>query len=200
MKPTSLHLLVLLSKASSPSTQAIAKELKTSQQTASRWVLQLLTQGLVEKTQSGYRATDSGKRYLSGLFGGKFFHGKVFTGLGEGRYYLSRKGYLKEFAKIGINPFPGTLNLKLSSAQEIAANNTLRSSNNCFFIKEFNEENRTFGAVKCFSVLIEGKIKGALVYPLRAHYPEDVMELISEEDLRKALSLKDGTVVKVELT
>ena len=42
--------------------------------------------------------------------------GKVFSGLGEGAYYISLTGYKKQFiSKLGFEPYPGTLNLKLSS-------------------------------------------------------------------------------------
>ena len=34
--------------------------------------------------------------------------------MGEGSYYMSLKGYKKQFKeKLGYEPFPGTLNLKL---------------------------------------------------------------------------------------
>ena len=44
--------------------------------------------------------------------------GRVKSGLGEGRYYMSQKGYRAQFAKrLGIDPYPGTLNLRLSRAE-----------------------------------------------------------------------------------
>jgi riboflavin kinase len=40
--------------------------------------------------------------------------GRVVSGLGEGQHYISRQGYLKQFReKLGFEPFPGTLNIKL---------------------------------------------------------------------------------------
>ena len=42
--------------------------------------------------------------------------GVLFSGLGEGAYYIMIKGYRKQFqSKLGFDPFPGTLNLRLDS-------------------------------------------------------------------------------------
>ena len=41
--------------------------------------------------------------------------GTLFSGLGEGAYYISLPGYKKQFiSKLGFKPYPGTLNLKIS--------------------------------------------------------------------------------------
>ena len=41
--------------------------------------------------------------------------GKIVTGLGKGQYYISRDGYRTQFnLKLGFDPSPGTLNLKLA--------------------------------------------------------------------------------------
>ena len=42
--------------------------------------------------------------------------GTLFTGLGEGAYYVTRDDYRKQFIeKLGFDPYPGTLNIKLTS-------------------------------------------------------------------------------------
>ena len=46
--------------------------------------------------------------------------GTVFTGLGEGAYYIGKESYRKQIVeKLGFEPYPGTLNLKLSSDYDI---------------------------------------------------------------------------------
>ena len=41
--------------------------------------------------------------------------GEVSSGLGEGRYYISRKSYIIQFQeKLGFIPFLGTLNIRVS--------------------------------------------------------------------------------------
>ncbi|KUO93898.1 MAG: riboflavin kinase, partial [Caldivirga sp. JCHS_4] len=40
--------------------------------------------------------------------------GVVTTGLGEGGYYMSLEGYRRQFtSKLGFDPYPGTLNVRL---------------------------------------------------------------------------------------
>ncbi|MEM1537956.1 MAG: DUF120 domain-containing protein [Candidatus Nezhaarchaeales archaeon] len=50
--------------------------------------------------------------------------GEVFTGLGEGAFYVTREGYRSQFIeKLDFDPFPGTLNLRIKSVNGV---NTLR--------------------------------------------------------------------------
>jgi len=53
--------------------------------------------------------------------------------------------------------------------------------------------------VKCYSAIIDNKVKGALVTALRSHYDVSVLEIIAPVCLRKQLNLKDGNKVKVEI-
>ena len=42
--------------------------------------------------------------------------GIIFTGLGEGAYYMSLEGYKKQFKKhLNFIPYPGTLNLRMAN-------------------------------------------------------------------------------------
>ena len=66
-------------------------------------------------------------------------------------------------------------------------------------IKGFQNEDRTFGLVKCYPAFINNEVKGALVTALRSHYDASVLEIIAPVCLRKALCLKDGNKVKVEV-
>jgi len=51
----------------------------------------------------------------------------------------------------------------------------------------------------CYPVLINGRLKGAIVFPRVEDYPENKMELISSQNIKEALSLKEGDVLEVEL-
>ena len=64
-------------------------------------------------------------------------------------------------------------------------------------IEGFTNGNRSFGPAKCFHGKLADKIGCALISPVRTHYQGDVVEIISSENLRKALHLKDGDEVKV---
>jgi riboflavin kinase len=66
-------------------------------------------------------------------------------------------------------------------------------------VEGFKNGERTFGVVKCYPVLIENKIKGAIITAMRTHYDVSVLEVIAPICLRKHLNLKDGNKVKVEI-
>ena len=118
--------------------------------------------------------------------------GKLITGLGEGQYYISRDGYRKQFnLKLGFDPFPGTLNLKLAEP-------FLQSEADSIKIEGFMDENGTFGGCNCYRVMI-GDIKGAIVRPERSSYPPNLVEIIAPVHIRKALNLKDGDDLEIIL-
>ncbi len=125
----------------------------------------------------------------------KFLTGKVITGLGEGQYYIALDGYRNQFReKLGFDPYPGTLNVKLDP-ESIELRKRISSH---ITIAGFTSHNRTFGNGSCFNVKIS-EIQGAVVVPERTHYPEDIIEIIAPVNLRKSLNLKDGSFVQVEV-
>ncbi|MCK4434408.1 CTP-dependent riboflavin kinase [Candidatus Bathyarchaeota archaeon] len=125
--------------------------------------------------------------------------GVVFTGLGEGAYYISKERYRKQFIeKLGFDPYPGTLNLKLTTDYDVKTRSELEAYP-AVEIEGFRNENRTFGHVKCYPAIIENKVKGALISALRSHYGASVIEVIAPVFLRKQLKLKDGHKVNVEV-
>jgi len=125
--------------------------------------------------------------------------GIVFSGLGEGAYYVTREPYRKQFIeKLGFDPYPGTLNLKLTSWYDAHLRRELEEQPG-IEIPGFKNENRTYGPVKCFPARINGKEKGAVILALRTHYDSSVIEIIAPSYLRNTLKLKDGNKVKVEV-
>ena len=123
--------------------------------------------------------------------------GKVFSGVGEGRYYVSLDGYRKQFIeKLGFDPYPGTLNLKIPKEQLYFRRRLDEEEG--ILIEGFSTPDRTFGEVKAFRCKVDG-IEGAIVMPKRTHYPEDVLEVIAPVKLRDSLNLKDGDYVDVEV-
>lgn len=120
--------------------------------------------------------------------------GRVAAGLGEGQYYISREGYSRQFSeKLGFDPAPGTLNLKLDRPFVLDD-----SDPDSIRIEGFIDQGRAFGACICRPVRIRG-IRGAIVRPERTSYPATLLELIAPVNLREALSLSDGDEVEVTL-
>lgn len=123
--------------------------------------------------------------------------GEVVTGIGEGKYYTSQEKYRSQFKeKLGFEPFPGTLNLKISEESLLAS--SLLAVEDGIMIDGFEAGERTFGRVKCFMAKI-GNVRAAVVFPERSHHPSNVIEMISPVDLRRKLKLRDGDVVKVKV-
>ncbi len=202
-------------KAIKVSTCFLAGKTGVSQQTASRhlvdlqrirWIHRTITHdgSLVKITDEGnsqLRRVSSG---LAAIFESRYppvitFEGIVFSGLGEGAYYVTRDAYRKQFIKkLGFDPYPGTLNLKLASEYDVRTRAELESYP-AIEISGFKNEDRTYGPVRCFHALINNKEKGAVVCALRSHYNTSVIEIISPVYLRGRLRLKDGNKVKVEV-
>jgi riboflavin kinase, archaea type len=196
------------------STDYLAQKLETSQQTASRYLIELDRMGWIKRTATPegclIRITDAGVKELNKLHQTLRFvmesnyppsitlEGTVFTGLGEGAYYIAKEKYRKQFIeKLGFDPYPGTLNLKLTTDYDMKTRNELEAYP-AVEIEGFMNEDRTFGPVKCYPVIVQNKVKGALISALRSHYDVSVLEIIAPVPLRKHLNLKDGHKVKIE--
>jgi riboflavin kinase, archaea type len=111
---------------------------------------------------------------------------------------MSMEGYRKQFrSKLGFDPFPGTLNLRVTRDSMVQRREL---ENHPFVaIDGFADKERTYGGARCYHVIVGGKIRGAIVEPIRAHYGKDVIEIIAPENLRRRLRLKDGDVVEVQV-
>ena len=191
-----------------------AERIRVSQQTASRRLKELEKLGYISRVIShkgqSIRITDQGfemlhKIYLllHDIFDKKpqelVIEGAVFSGFGEGAYYVTKEGYRKQFIeKLGFDPYPGTLNIKLKSDYDMKTKAEL-ATYPAIEINSFQNDTRTYGPVKCYPVILNNKEKGALIVALRSHYDTSVLEIIAPLCLRKRLKLKDGHKVKVEI-
>jgi riboflavin kinase len=197
------------------STEYLAEKLGVSQQTASRYLIELEHKGWIRKTTtpegSLIRIEEVGTLELQKLYSNLrllveatyppsiTLEGTVFTGLGEGAYYISKEHYRKQFIeKLGFDPYPGTLNLKLTTDYDLRTRTELEAYP-AVEIQGFKNEDRTFGLVKCYPATVSNKIKGAIIFALRSHYDRTVLEIIAPVNLRKQLNVKDGQKVKVEI-
>jgi riboflavin kinase len=190
------------------SSHELAERLCTSQQTASRYLLELDTQEMVTRelgvkkqliqiTGNGAEALETeylGYKQIFDLRNKVVFKGTLISGMGEGKYYTGHKGYAEQFEKkLGFSAYPGTLNVEI----EYIERNKIRllRSYGGIEINEFQAENRTFGGVVCFKATINGR-KGAIVLPKRSHYTT-ILECISPDNLRETLRVHDGDIIEV---
>jgi riboflavin kinase len=197
------------------STDYLAEKIGASQQTASRHLITLEKMEWIKRTVTPEgcltKITSQGVAELKKLYSelrlifesayppSITLEGTLFTGLGEGAYYVTKEGYRKQFMeKLGFDPYPGTLNLKLTSEYDIKSLSELETYP-AVELEGFEDESRTYGAVKCYPAIINNKAKGAAIHALRSHYGTSVIEIISPTFLRSRLKLKDGHKVKVEI-
>jgi riboflavin kinase len=188
----------------------VGERIGVSQQAADRYLVALERKGLVTRSLGQRRQrlqlTPTAMEILRAeyhtyrrIFEGPArlsFSGKVASGLGEGRYYLSQPGYVVQFSeRLEYSPYPGTLNVRLTG--EALRKASLVGHWSGIRIDGFQASGRTFGGATCFAARMNGRACH-LIHPDRTHY-KDVVEFIAADCLREKLHLKDGDTVTIDL-
>ncbi|MEX0657260.1 MAG: DUF120 domain-containing protein [Nitrosopumilaceae archaeon] len=195
-------------------TSSLGKSINKSQQAASKHLLELEQDGFIERVTSGknvsVKITPKGysemvklssvlRTSLESAPSHVELKGTLVSGMGEGAYYMSLKGYTKQFKeKLGYVPFPGTLNVKLSKKEHIETVSQFYNRD-CILINGFSDEKRTYGWVKCFNAKLNNLIDCELVILERTHHDNSVIELISKINIRKTAKLKDGSNLTIKI-
>lgn len=196
-------------------TTQLSKNIDRSQQSASKYVLELENMGYVDRIRSGHsmriKITDKGYLQVSNFYNKLHsamesysnevitLEGNVVSGMGEGAYYMSLEGYRKQFRqKLGYTPFPGTLNIKLSDPVSIRSRRDL-STYPSVFIDGFSDNLRTYGWVKCYPVEINNqRIENAALLILeRTHYDDNTIEIIAPISIKESTKIKNGDLISV---
>ena len=196
-------------------TSILGKEIGKSQQSASLHLKELELGGFIERIQSGHKQsikiTSKGFMELSTLHNllskliskspnSLSITGTIISGMGEGAYYMSMKGYTKQFkSKLGYVPFPGTLNVQLKEKKFSEAISQL-SNYEGTKIDPFSDGKRTFGWVKCFKAKINNKIDCELILLERTHHDTSIVEFISKHNIRKSLKIVSKSNVKIKIS
>ena len=116
--------------------------------------------------------------------------GTVFSGIGKGRHFVDLPWVRKQFQeKLGFNPYPGTLNLRLSKKSDL--DELTKAGGITISPREGYHEG------KCFRALM-GEVGGAVVIPDLREYPPNLLEVIAPVNMRERLGLQDG--MKLEVT
>ena len=197
-------------------TNEIAKKIKRSQQLASKELLDLEFFGCIKRNKKSkkytIKVTEKGYQQVYDLF--LFlktavesfkhvidFEGHIITGMGEGAYYMSLDGYKKQFKeKLGYEPYPGTLNIKLNSMLFVEAKKEMLKYPS-INIEGFSDQSRTFGWVKCYPASINDSknINSSILILERTHYDDSIIELIAPFSIKEQFSLKNGDYVKLKV-
>jgi riboflavin kinase len=193
------------------STTDLATILDVSQQSASRHLQQLEAMGQIKRrkgsggslisiTRNGIESLEDvyiklKKEFEEGIKE-LSFKGVVFSGMLQGKYYITQQGYLDQIKeKLGFVPYPGTLNVKLIG-DYMESRRVLEGWPSIVLIG-FQSEDRAFGGARCYSLKVNSEVQGALIVADRTGYDLSVMEVISPVNLRKKYNLKDGDVVSL---
>jgi riboflavin kinase, archaea type len=197
-------------------TGEIAKKIKRSQQLASKELLDLEFFGYIKRNKKSkkytIKVTEKGYQKVYDLF--LFlktaiesfkhiidFEGHIITGMGEGAYYMSLKGYKKQFKdKLGYEPYPGTLNIKLNSSLYVEAKKEMLKYPS-INIEGFSDQSRTFGWVKCYPAYINDSdnINSSILILERTHYDDSIIEIIAPFSIKEQFSLKNGDYIKLKV-
>jgi riboflavin kinase len=195
-------------------TSSLGKNIKKSQQAASKHLVELEQNQFIERIINGrnisVKITPKGfsemvklstilRKSLDSSPSHVELTGTLISGMGEGAYYMALKGYTTQFkSKIGYVPFPGTLNVRLDQKIHQEAIKQFETLNGVK-IKSFSDGKRTYGWVKCFPAKLNNSINCELIILERTHHDDSIIELISKSCLRKTAKLKDGSKISIKI-
>lgn len=220
----------------------LSKILNRSQQTASKVLIDLEKENLIERVKNnkrfGMKLSPSGFEMLQDIYEilkssmensqkrQISFKGKIVTGMGEGAYYMALEGYKRQFHdKLGYEPFPGTLNVKIEDKFYMNSRNNLINYAS-IYVEGFKNADRTFGWVRCYPATIvkDSSIQQTVQtstsdhdsYPgsnlnqnimtdvhvlllERTHHDNSLIEVIGPYNLKETTNLKNGDYVLISI-
>jgi len=207
MLTTKGELLLRINSLKEPTTTVdLAEATSVSQQSVSRLLIDLAAEGLIIKKPLVHglelRLTSKGLNVIASLAarlehalgkGGRLT-GKVETGIGEGKYYLSMEQYKEKLAVLlGASPYPGTLNVRVEETEK----ETFLARLPLFEVPGFEDGQRTYGPIHFYPVSVAGHDCG-IVVPVRTSHGQGLVELVAPFNFRKTLGLSEGHEVAIE--
>lgn len=193
-------------------TTDLADSIGKSQQAVSTHLLELESKGYIKRMRYGQgfsiKVTDKGYREVYDLFiklktviePSRVIEltGTLVKGMGEGSYYMSLNGYRAQFIdKLGFDPYPGTLNIRLDDTCIDAKQGVIKYPP--ILIEGFSDDKRTYGGVRCYKARINDSIDGAVLIPERTHHDDSIVEFIAPVKVMDALGIKYGERVRVTI-
>lgn len=122
--------------------------------------------------------------------------GRVVTGTGRAAHFTELEYAKRQFLdKLGIDTWPGTLNITLDDAASRAGWQSLCNSAGI----DIHSPDGNNCDLRSYPVHINKQIAAAIVFPQVDGYPEDKVELIAPLPLRRHFSLADGDRINLSL-
>ena len=124
--------------------------------------------------------------------------GRLASGIGQGRHFTRLPWARAQFVeRLAIDPWPGTLNIVVDDPDAMPVWVRLRR------LPGIRMENPGDGPhdcdARCYPVLVDGRIEGAIVFPEVENYPPAQIEVVAEVNLREALGIEDGDPVRLAI-
>jgi CTP-dependent riboflavin kinase len=124
--------------------------------------------------------------------------GRFATGRGRGTHFTRLEWARQQFMdKLGIDPFPGTINLIVENEESIKIWERLKAT------PGIRIDNPNAGPddcdARCYPVSIDGQIEAAIVVPEVAGYSPVKIEIIAAIGIRDALDIDDGESIRLEI-
>ncbi|TWJ17811.1 HAD-IA family hydrolase [Geobacter argillaceus] len=122
--------------------------------------------------------------------------GNLVSGAGRAAEFLQLDWVRSQLMElVGIDPFPGTLNLALEDDTSLASWRQWRSMPG----QALEPKEAGFCRARCYPVQVAGRIPAAVLLPAVADYPEDRVELVAALPIRRHLALGEAARLRVEL-
>lgn len=122
----------------------------------------------------------------------KLITGIVQDGVGQGGAFTQLDWVRRQFRdKLGFDPYPGTLNVRVRQVETLATWQTLAGIS--------IDPAPGFCASRCHRMRLNGSIAVVWIIPEVPNYPNDLMELIAPNCLRDVLGVKSGDPVKIQI-
>lgn len=123
--------------------------------------------------------------------------GRVTSGRGEAAGFTRLDWVCEQFRRaLGIDPYPGTLNLALERGADHDAWAVLRSRRGI----RIDPPTGPLCAARCYAVRVNDRLPGGVVVPEVPGYPASQVEIVAAVSIRNTLVLADGDEVTLQTT
>ena len=122
--------------------------------------------------------------------------GNLVNGAGRAAAFMQLDWVRSQLMElVGIDPFPGTLNLALENDTNLACWRQWRSMPG----HPLEPADPGYCRARCYPVRVDGRIPAAVLLPDVADYPENKVELVAALPIRQHLALGAAARLRVEL-
>jgi riboflavin kinase len=122
--------------------------------------------------------------------------GVAASGLGKATLFTQIRWVSSQLEeKLEVRPYPGTFNMRLVAADQISQWERLKGRPG--FPLDDPAENSC--AAVCYPVVVNERVRGAILIPGVPGYPPDQVEIVASESVRRALNVRDGDTITLRV-